>query len=61
MEVVEEFTAEFEIQFVAEFCNAVLDVFRLDFELFFVVEPVFFSGFHGGLEIKIRDAKIEVF
>ena len=41
VEVVEEFSAKFEIQFVAEFRDAILDVFRLDFKVFFVVESVF--------------------
>ena len=41
MIVVEELASEFEIEFVSKLRNALLDVLRLDLEIFFVVEPVF--------------------
>ena len=48
MEVVEKLAAEFQIKFVAESGYAFLDLFRLDFEIFPVVEPVF----HDDRKIK---------
>jgi len=41
MEIVEELASEFHVEFVAESGDALLDVLRLDFEIFLVVEPVF--------------------
>ena len=39
--VVEEFASEFHVEFVAEMGDTLLDLLRLDFEIFLVVEPVF--------------------
>ena len=47
VKVIEEFSAKFKVKLVAEFRNPVFDVFRLYFEVFFVVEPVFHLTFHG--------------
>ena len=44
MEVVEEFSAEFHVKFVAEFGDALLDVLRLNLEILAVVEPVLHNG-----------------
>ena len=41
VEIVEQLAAEFHVQFIAEGSDTFLDVFRLDFEIFRVVEPVF--------------------
>ena len=41
MIVVEKFSAKFEVKFVAKLRNTILDMFRLDLEVFIVVEPVF--------------------
>ena len=42
--VVEKFTTELHVELVAEHGDALLDVLRLDFEIFLNVEPVFHNG-----------------
>ena len=41
MVVIEELAPEFHVKFVAEGGDTLLDVLRLDLEIFVVVEPVF--------------------
>ena len=41
VEIVEELAAEFHVKLIAEGGDTFLDVFRLDLEIFRVVEPVF--------------------
>ena len=54
VEVVEQLPAKFQIKFVTEFRDTFLDVFRLDFQVFLAIEPVF----HKTKFLSIRDAKI---
>ena len=55
MVIVEQFPAEFHVQFVAEGCDAFLDAIRLDLDIFLVVVPVFhkclFVEFNTGYKI----------
>ena len=44
MIIVEKFTSELEVEFVAELSDALFDVFGLNFEIFLVVESVFQNG-----------------
>ncbi len=57
MEVVKQLPAKFQIQLIAEFSDALFNMFRLDFKVFFAIEPVF----HDAKNLSIRDAKIRYF
>ena len=41
VEIVKKLSTKFHVQFVAEFGDALLDVLRLNLQIFLVVEPVF--------------------